>query len=347
MEPGQFAGFENPLEKTLAVAWIEPVDAPAGTVAKQSASPGRLRAAGTQPGGQPYDLSKVEGFDDIIDVGGRIGEWVALRANGETISAKGDADFTGIDRVVWSFAQNFALIDSEGKLRFPKSRPRELPADFDDAVIVDAQLGNEHGLALTDDGRALVFGKRYDEPVGDPTQASGYGTLRWPQPPKEILTGIKDIAVTQTHAATLKHDGTLSVSGWEGVLELPQPKGLSRIEALGSSEDQLLLIDAEGQVWRCPLPRNPSPDQPVYGGGKTIVSISEKASATALNGECWHGESGRWHSYDSNVDAQLESLSTGAARKLTVSVSNHGGKVAPSLLWIEPVDAPAKAGAGQ
>ena len=314
-------------------------DVPVSAITAPTAGiPGRLRAAGTGPHGGAADISKVADFNDVVDVGGDLGEWVALRSNGETVSFKGDADLTNIARVAWSFDHHYALIDRQGKIHFPKNRPRELSGDFDRALIVDVQLGNEHGIALTGEGRALVFGKRYREAVGDPALGRVYGTPRWPQPPEAALSNVQQIAVTQTHAATLHHDGTLSVFGWEGLVELQRDEPAAEIISISSEEDQLNLFDSEGVVWKLPLARNPAADQPIAATGKMRQLNLPGERASRLSGSCWFTEDGIWRSYDyrKNIKSALEALPGARSLKLVSNYGDVDGEKYYSLLWIEP-----------
>ncbi len=317
-------GHEEPVPTTVKNSIHSPVQ-------------GRLRSLGTMQNGDPPDLSKVADYDDLIEVGGSADDWVVLRENGDTISSSGVADFQNIGSIGWSYSGLYALIDRMGKLRFPEGGEMKLPASFEEAVLVDVKVGDEHGIALSKDGRAMVFGARYEGQVGDPTDGKSWGTPKWPLPPESVLSGIKDIAVTTTHAATLKHDGTLSVFGWEGIFDVPHTEGLARIEALGSSEDRLLMLDVEGQVWGFALPRNPSPAQPVLENGRYIKKLSSGEPAIALVGESWLGESGRWYSFSPLLNDLFESNPFGPQQSAFVATSGINGQTKfKSLLWIEP-----------
>ncbi len=317
-------GHEEPVPTTVKNSIHSPVQ-------------GRLRSLGTMQNGDPPDLSKVADYDNLIEVGGSADDWVVLRENGDTISSSGVADFQNIGSIGWSYSGLYALIDRMGKLRFPEGGEMKLPASFEEAVLVDVKVGDEHGIALSKDGRAMVFGARYEGQVGDPTDGKSWGTPKWPLPPESVLSGIKDIAVTTTHAATLKHDGTLSVFGWEGIFDVPHTEGLARIEALGSSEDRLLMLDVEGQVWGFALPRNPSPAQPVLENGRYIKKLSSGEPAIALVGESWLGESGRWYSFSPLLNDLFESNPFGPRQPAFVATAGMNGQTKfKSLLWIEP-----------
>ena len=329
--------------KVLGVESVVPMiaaapDSAAGPPAALPSKPGRLRAAGYAPGGGAPDLSKVAQLTDLVDVGGRVGGWVVLRSTGESISLMGDADFTGIAKIGGSIIPRQVLVGRDGKLRFSEG-PETLPAAFDEAFIVDAEIAQEHGIALTREGQALVFGNRYLGQVADPTLSTGFGTPKWPPPPPDALTNVKDIAVTQTHAATLKHDGTLSVFGWEGLLELPAPKSLAKIEAIESGTDQILLLDSKGQTWKCLLPRNPHPDQPIAGGGKLMSNRSPgETGITAIQGNCWRSANGSWKSSSKYIQPLLASSNVGANSAIVDSEGYFQGDRFESLLWIEPVE---------
>ena len=322
--------------------WIEPANpgeattpriagTSGSTASLQKHTPGRLRAAGSRPNGALIDLSRVAAFDDIVAAGGRTGDWVALRSNGETISATGKADFDNIRSVSWSFGENFALIDNEGQLQYPENLASTLSDESGRANLIDVKLGKEHGIALTEGGRALVFGKRYHERI----EHKFWGTDKWPMPPPEILRNIKAIATTEVLAATLTHDGTLSVFGWPGILELPENKELKKIEAIASSENQILALDSDGQLWSYLFLRAPSIENSPSGALVELNKLDYSERAELLNGESWRGESGQWFTAEDTVKPLLKNLSPNA-----YSVAASSGRINnvpyESLLWIEP-----------
>lgn len=215
----------QPQSRTLGFLCEQPAVA-SGRARDTPGPPGRLHAIGTMLNGRPPDLAKSSAFDDFVDVAGSYENWVALRANGDTLSSDGKADFQGIRRIARSYQGGYpCFIDMAGGLRFHPLREMVLPSSLKGRVIVDAACGSHHGVALLEDGQAVVFGRRYEEAMEDSTQVQGVGTPRWPQPPPAALQNVKGVAVTQTHAATLHHDGTVSVWGWEGAVKWqPEPE---------------------------------------------------------------------------------------------------------------------------
>lgn len=311
--------------------WIEPAEAASTGLPDLASLPrGRLRAAGTGPDGNSPDLKKALEYDDFVDVGGRLGQWVALRANGETISADGKCDFSDIARIGHSFGNKYVLIGSDGKLRFRSGEEMILPAEIDGAFCVDAKIGLGHGIALTSEGYAMVFGPRYE---GNFTfQDPSYESPQWPLPPAEVLTGIRDIAVSQTHAASLKNDGTLSIFGWKGVIPFPEESSLGKVVDIASSEDEIWILDDRKQVWRLGLDRSPKKG-PVGHAGKLLKTASD---ATAMEQECWLEPGNSWRSNRSDMDELLKANRIRSGIRFALGDGLHSGQHFHSLLWIEP-----------
>ena len=311
-----------------------------GSSPEAAVIPGHLRAAGTTANGQPHDLSKFAAHDDFIDVAGGWGRWVALRANGDTVSSDGKTDLRGIRRIARSFNAEYGFIDSQGKLRLRPDSGIVLPAVLDADQVVDAALGVDHGLALLSDQTVAALGPRYEGPVGNPDDPKGYGTPRWPPPPDAALRQVHAVAVTVTHAATLRTDGTLSIWGWEGEVKWTVDPRQKRLHQLRTSEDAFWALDEAGQLWRLHVPRNPSPDQPVYITGKpTLV----ETGVTQLGENCWFQEKGLWTS-DTNsrgISDLLRESKIAQDTAFSTNIGTFSGKPFASLLWIEPNSKPA------
>ncbi len=296
--------------------------------------PGRLRAAGTTASGKPHDLAKFAAHDDFVDVAGGWGRWVALRANGQTVSSDGRADFADIVKIAASFNSEYAFITSAGRLVIPDYEAWTLPSSLEQGVV-DAALGMQHGIALLEGGRAVVFGARYEGVVGDLVQAFGYGTPRWPMPEARALEKVRAVAATVTHAATLHEDGTLSLWGWEGSLKWQADPRQKKLLQLRSTEDGFWALDESGQLWHLTVPRNPAPGQPVHVTGKPALS---EAGVTHLRSRCWRRKNGDWAAHISTKDGMALMKEAGITENTSFSLNGgtFDGKPFASLLWIEP-----------
>lgn len=301
-----------------------------------ASKPGRLRAAGTSANGKPHDLSKFDAYDDFVEVaGGWGGRWVALRKNGETISSDGRSDFSNISRIAPSYHANYALISKEGKLIIPDDTDWKLPSTLGKGVV-DAALGSQHGIALTEGGTAVVFGPRYAGVVGDPANPRGFGSPRWPMPDARILEGVKSIAATATHAAALREDDSLLIWGWNGPVEWradPRQKPLRQIRSI---EATLWALDDAGQLWNLELPRNSAGNQPANLTGKPRMIEDE---IIRMEEHCWCRKNGEWISRLINLEGTELLKEAGIGMKTVFSLNGaltEAGQAYISLLWIEP-----------
>jgi len=304
-----------------------------------TAKPGRLRAIGTMLNGRPLDLTKLAAHDDFVDVAGGMDSWVALRANGETVSSDGKADFTGIRQIARSYQSYACFIDKAGGLRFHPAREMALPDSLKGGKVADAACGSHHGVALLEDGRAVTFGRRYEEAMEDASQPQGLGTPRWPQPEAAALQNVKGVAVTYTHAATLHHDGTVSVWGWEGPVKWKTEPEMQPVRQISSFHDALHLLDEAGQVWTFPLPRSVHPQQPAVFNGRVKLLAKD---AVRLRDHLWLNADGTWRAVaaDRPTVETLESATLRPETNFALSASAYGSKPFGYALWIELVDAP-------
>ena len=309
----------------------------AGPPAALSSNPGRLRAAGATVNGKPHDLTKFAAYGDFVDVAGGWSRWVALQANGQTVSSDGRADFSDIAKIAANFNAEYAFITKAGKLVIPDYEKWTLPSSLERGVV-DAALGMQHGIALLEGGKAVVFGARYEGAVGDPANPKQYGTPRWPVPEARALEKVQAVAATVTHAATLHEDGTLSLWGWEGPLKWQADSRQKPLRQLRSTEDGFWALDEAGQLWHLPMPRNPAPGQPVHVTGKPTLS---QADVTHMRSRCWRRKSGQWVAHI-NTPEGMDLMKAAGISESTAFYLDGGifdGKPSASLLWIEPVAA--------
>lgn len=296
--------------------------------------PGRLEGTGTMLNGKPLDLAKTAAYDDFVDVAGGVDRWVALRANGETVSSDGQADFTGIRKIARSYQSYYCFIDEAGGLRFHPTREMALPTTLKGKQVVDAACGSHHCLALLEGGQAVAFGRRYEEAIDEGSHAQGLGTPRWPQPDAAALENVAGVAATQTHAATLHHDGTVSVWGWEGAVKwLPEPK-MKTVRQISSFHDGLHILDAAGQVWHFSLPRSTHPEQPVGFNGRVKLLGTD---AVRLRDHLWLGTDGVWRAVEADRPTVevLQSAPLRPESAFALRASVFGAKPYGYVLWIE------------
>lgn len=301
----------------------------------ETATPGQLRAVGTMATGKAPDLARFAIYDDFVDVAVGIDFWVALRANGETVSSDGLADFSGIRRIARSIQGHHCFLGEDGRLRFHPRREIALPASLAEKRIVDAACGIQHGVALLEDGQAVVFGRRYEEQVDDPNTPQGTGTPPWPQPEATALQNVRGVAVTYTHAATLHHDGTVSIWGWEGpVAWHPEPE-MTPVRQISSFHDSLMMLDDSGQVWCFPLPRNPHPDQPV-GFNRRLKLLGK--DAVRLRDHLWLRSDGTWRATEQDLPTVeiLQRANPRSGASFALFASKTSAVPFGYCLWIEP-----------
>ncbi|SKB00622.1 Serine/threonine protein kinase [Prosthecobacter debontii] len=303
------------------------------TASTNTLRPGRLRAAGVTYGGQPHDLSKFAPYDDYIDVAGGWHQWVALRANGETLSSNGKSDLTGIRRIVRGLLETYAFINESNHLIVPTHLPISLPEPLLKTAIVDATFGRDHGILLTTEGTAIPYGKRYEETIGDWKDPTQWDTPRWPPPPGKALRDVIDIAVTATHAATLNHKGEVTLWGWDGVTTWAPEPNIKHVTNIESDDDTLWLLDEAGQVWSLYLPRSPSAHKVVFFDHKLKFAA---ANVVQQRQRFWCYKDGTWRSNRSEPNLNLSDLPLKPDGAFSVSSGAFNGKVLSSALWIEP-----------
>ena len=256
--------------------------------------PSRLRATGTMPWtGQPVDLSAAfrEGVDDFVDVYGSSNRWVALRADGTTVSSDGRADMTGISKLIHGIDDRMAMIDDNGKLVFPDGQtPEAIPSEIENQPIVAAAVGFDHGLSLTADGVALPWGLRYEDELGERSYTAGTETPQWPMPSKGILQDVVAVGAVATHAATVLKDGSLHVWGWEGVIELNRPEAMGNLVKIATiNMDHFIFQDENDQLWRLQLPRGK--EDRSYEGSSQFYRVGE---GRLRSGRFYTADDGRW-----------------------------------------------------
>lgn len=221
---------------------------------------GRVRGDGKFMNGAPLRLSWLEGVEDIVDFWCSPVSWFALRADGRVMASEG-ADFSGeASKFVDDISQNrCTVLTGSGTLGFAgNDLPEQLPDWLTAETLIDAATGPSHSLALTSDGRVRYWGEIYEGPVGDPSDSRTGWSPRWEAPPAEFLKDVVDVAVSQTHAATLNREGRLRIWNWDGLVTLEAPVGVDRFVKVRSGYDMLTMEDPEGGLWRVALHRNPA-----------------------------------------------------------------------------------------
>lgn len=258
---------------------------------------GRVQTAGKFMNGAPLRLSRLEGMEDIVDIRCNPTSWFALRSGGHVVASEG-VDFPGpASMFVDDISQNrCTVLTSSGMLGFAGNDiPEELPEDLLEEMLVDAATGQNHSLALTSDGRVLAWGDIYEGPVGNSVDQRSGWSPRWEAPPENFLEGMVDVAVTQTHAATLDREGRLRIWNWDGLVTLEAPEGVDRFTTVRSGYDMLTMEDPEGDIWRVLLARNPSHAQPM----KDTRYLKRIGTGTLENStRFWRTPGMKWESLD-------------------------------------------------
>ncbi|MCB1091279.1 MAG: hypothetical protein KDL87_07105, partial [Verrucomicrobiae bacterium] len=334
-----FRGYGTTPRYTAGLITIEPSEAPSPqgeTIpATNPPPPGRLRSLGTAATGRPYDLSKFEAYDDFVDVAASSDFLVALRANGQTISSDGSADFQGIQRIGARFGGSLSFIDQTGSIQFRRGIEMELPDSLTGKAVIDVACGSHHGVALLGTGEAVAFGRRYEEPMDESSGPSGTGTPRWPPPPGSALRNVRSLAVTSTHSATLHRDGTVSIWGWEGELTWAPAPEMGKIQQLSGSYDGFRMLDDRHRLWEIAVPRSAHPDQPVRADGKVIL---RDAGVVRIGDLAWLRSDGTWTTIPSDLPKmdllRRHPLRPDASFSLMASQGPTGSF--GFLLWIEP-----------
>ncbi|MEM9281954.1 MAG: hypothetical protein AAGA96_09020 [Verrucomicrobiota bacterium] len=155
---------------------------------------GRVRGYGRLPGDKPLDLSRVEPYNDIVDIYCHKDGWLALRQNGELIASRDNMQgHTDVKQVfvntVW-----FSVARNDGTVwgRLPN---QHLADRLGRVEKITAGAGN-HAVLLPN-GEVKVWGKRY----GEENEA-----LR--DPPSE-LPRIVEIASNLHSIAAVDEDGAV------------------------------------------------------------------------------------------------------------------------------------------
>jgi len=308
--------------ETGATEAAEPEEAPAERSGvgggKEKLAAGRLNAFGTFPlSGDEIDLSPADPFDDFVDVFGGPGRWVALRQNGQTISSDGKANREGVRKLVRGLADRFALLTIDGKLAFPEGEtPEGLPDLSDHPPIIDAALGTDHGLLLTEDGNAI------------PWSSDG----SWKRPPAAFVQNVSRVAATGDEAATSLDDGQFHLWDRVGPVPLSLPDDFGNVRNFAPINMDHLAVETDGnQIWRLYFPTDlPSSEA-------RLIPIGE---GSLKSGRFYLDDAGRWR--EAAISGRLQELIDAHVPFGAAAMYGYGRGFESwtgYVIWIEPASA--------
>lgn len=319
-------------------------DGAQGVVRHDLEPPGRLRAEGNFTAGEEADVSRAEQFNDIVDFFARPHDWIALRANGKMLSSSpylpAGIEDRVIRRIITDSIVDFALLSIEGEIHFQGHIVQSftpLPVEARLGELADGTLGYAHGVVILHDGRAMGWGQRYEEAVGDPVDPAGYWTPKWPPAPPAATEHVIDAAATFTHAVTLHEDGSLSAWGWEGLVDMGLPADVGRFTRIQALGDRLFVETTRGELWIIHFPRNASLN-PVTGPG---IHAQWLGLGSLGRGELWRTPEGRWTSLGGyeGLRRMLDRLALPSTARVCGHVFFPPDRDPQVLvMWIEPVD---------
>ena len=211
----------------------------------------------------PLDLAAAEGITDFVQLRAKMGAlWVALRANGETVSNQpaAFAERSGIKRLGRrsGSGNNGVYIGLDGRATSAQGdgdlHAGTLPEVQEPVIDVHAHSlgsqGHSHALMLLESGKAIAWGREYANSQFSGTDAGN--DQPWPRPDPADLENVQALALGNSMAAVLKDDGKVAAWGEDGKITLPEPlqSGIVQI-AIGGVADNLMAIDSQNRVWFC------------------------------------------------------------------------------------------------
>ena len=125
--------------------------------------------------------------------------------------------------------------------------------------ITAIAAGDDHTLALKNDGVAWAWGADWYGQLGSGDIRYGNVGVGVPPAPVSVLTGVSAIAAGSSHSLALKNDGTVWAWGanWFGKVGITNPRGtsvptqmsnLSEIIAIAAGADHNVALKADGSV---------------------------------------------------------------------------------------------------
>jgi len=189
------------------------------------------------------NLEKLREVDDVEDVYLEAGEWVILRANGETVSRSGNADRNNIAKICRGYGYHFGLIDHQNKLEIvSKQIEAEDREKTEGYRFKDAFINGTSRFAIDTDGRLHAWGSLFSE-----TDANSWAERpNLPMAARAVaLSGLSDTKPSTNWMtlglAVLLDDGSCLVWDKKGEVPLPDPLKNLRFSKLELSSEGLFL----------------------------------------------------------------------------------------------------------
>ena len=124
---------------------------------------GSFKAWSSSRNDSSLDLTKLRGIDDVVQVYQGSGNWVVLRANGDTITSDGTGDRKNIRRICPGNGRSYALISRDGSIETCGLDLQNTP----DLIAPPGLKARDAFLsptcvALLEDGGLAFWGKNFD-----------------------------------------------------------------------------------------------------------------------------------------------------------------------------------------
>ncbi len=235
----------------------------------------------SRPNQKNLDLNKLRGITDVVQVYHGRGNWVVLRANGDTISSHDDGDRKGIRRICPGNHIWYALISEDGSVEVISPEADKSHLRPPDGLKAIDGFVSPSCFALTTEGQIEVWGRNFD---GKKEEKNG----EWAARPT-LPSGTKAIAITHTEfilGAQLE-DHSLLVWNPAGAMRLPRSLSdlkFDSIAAAGANVYGVVSGTHTAVTWKKGLPEpTPIPDLPM------AKSVLDTGSAAV----CFLTESGK------------------------------------------------------
>ncbi|MEC5129201.1 bifunctional serine/threonine-protein kinase/formylglycine-generating enzyme family protein [Verrucomicrobiales bacterium BCK34] len=307
-----------------------------------SITPGRLRAAGRDTSGKPFDISEATPFNDFIDVVSQGYTWIALRKNGQTVSSDPQLIRSGITDLIWEEGSSPAFLSKDGSVEIFEQSPglkgSTLPLSFEKTGVAQFAMGLGHGIALLRNGEVSIRGPRYERALVKGEVPDTYESGIWPPPPSNDLKNAVSVAATTTHAAALRKDGSLIAWGHSGIIDPEVYNQIHPIKTIKGSGDSFYLLTESNRIFRLRVPRSTDPNSPTG----TEVRLEFVSTGTSISSTFYLSSNGAWKAFSQteNSGELLFNLPPKADLVACGHTIIKEGAPQSWLLWIEPSASP-------
>ena len=169
--------------------------------------------AGIGTSGKDYRLVPLA-VDVLTAAATPLADAIAVAAGGAHSLALVDPDDDGVGTVyAWGFNESGQLGDgSTGMATYAQPVKIDASNTLDNAVAIAA--GENHSLALLDDGSVAAWGNNGSGRLGDGTASARYYPVYMEDDAEVPLSGVKEIAAGNSHSVVLLEDGTIRACGY-------------------------------------------------------------------------------------------------------------------------------------